>query len=117
MGAEGEAVEPRRLVGRDLADGEVLDGQPGTDATIDDGRSVAVERLERTPSFGSGITTALGSAMLGFEQALRSQPPPEVMAAEHQAIRGLSGEDDGLVLLFPDEPSIDAKEGDESSRS
>jgi hypothetical protein len=51
----------------------------------------------------SDFGTAVGAAMLGFEQALRSQPPPEVMAAEHRPIRGLTAEGDELELVFPDD--------------
>jgi hypothetical protein len=46
--------------------------------------------------------TAVGSAMLGFEQALRSEPPPHILAAEHIPERGTSGDDTGLVIEFPD---------------
>lgn len=72
----------------------------------DDDRAEPVGRLEEGPSFGRGAS-AIGSAMLGLEQALRSEPPPEVMAAEHVPVRGLSGADDVRVLVFPDEASLD----------
>jgi hypothetical protein len=68
----------------------------------------AIERLEQTPSFGAGLATAVGAAMLGLEEALRSQPPPEVMAAQHRPIRGLSGQDQEIVLVFPDDPPAEA---------
>ena len=51
--------------------------------------------------------------MLGFEQALRSQPPPEVMAVEHRPIRGHSGQGGELVLVFPDDPSLERGQDDE----
>lgn len=54
--------------------------------------------LEIPGSFG----TAVGAAMLGFEQALRSEPPPEIMAGEHVPERGLSG-DGELVIEFPED--------------
>ena len=41
--------------------------------------------------------------MLGFEQALRSEPPPEILASEHVPERGLSGADDAMVIEFPHE--------------
>ncbi len=41
--------------------------------------------------------------MLGFEQALRSEPPPEILAGEHIPERGTSGEDDGVVIEFPED--------------
>jgi hypothetical protein len=68
-------------------------------ATADPGGVRRQQPLLGTPDFG----TAVGAAMLGFEQALRSQPPPEVMAAEHRPIRGLSGQD-GEIIVFPEEP-------------
>ena len=45
--------------------------------------------------------TAIGAAMLGFEQALRQQPPAEVLAAEHVPQRGTIGLDGDLVIDFP----------------
>jgi hypothetical protein len=50
------------------------------------------------PTFG----TAVGAAMLGFEQAMRSEPPAEVMAAEHAPELGQSGEDEEMVVVIPD---------------
>lgn len=47
--------------------------------------------------------TAVGAAMLGFEQALRKGPPPETVAAEHVPERGSPGLDQGRVLVFPDD--------------
>jgi hypothetical protein len=49
-------------------------------------------------SFG----TAVGSAMLGFEQALRDLPPAETLAAEHTPERGRSGDGHDLVIHFPE---------------
>ena len=72
----------------------------GSPAVEQDELSSTPDRLESRRSFG----TAIGAAMLGLEQALRSQPPPQVMAVRHAPIRGLSGQDDGPVLVFPDEP-------------
>ena len=40
--------------------------------------------------------------MMGFEQAMRSEPPAEVMAAEHAPELGQSGEDSGIVIVIPD---------------
>ena len=59
----------------------------------------ALEAAGLTHSWG----TAAGAAMLGFEQALRSEPPPETVAGAHVPERGLAGEDEGTMLTFPDE--------------
>ncbi len=40
--------------------------------------------------------------MLGLEQALRDEPPAQILAAEHMPARGSSGQDDDLVIEFPD---------------
>jgi hypothetical protein len=72
---------------------------PDTASRADPAEDRSRPPLTGTPQFG----TAMGAAMLGFEQALRSQPPPEVMAAEHRPIRGLSGQE-GEVIVFPEEP-------------
>ena len=60
------------------------------------------DRLERSRSYG----TAIGAAMLGLEQALRSQPPPEVLAVEHAPARGLSGQDEDIVLSARDDGRV-----------
>jgi hypothetical protein len=111
--------------GADGTDGAAAPGEPvagehadeafedGTDRTTDPGEAPPIERLEQTPTFGTGIVSGLGSAMLGFEQALRSQPPPEVMAVEHRPIRGHSGQGGELVLVFPDDPSLESGQDDE----
>ncbi len=54
--------------------------------------------------------TAIGAAMLGFEQAIRRQPPAEVLAAEHVPQRGSIGLDGDLVIDFP-EPLAGAGDG------
>jgi hypothetical protein len=46
--------------------------------------------------------TAIGAAMMGFEQALRREPPAEVLAAEHVPQRGSIGLDGELVVDFPE---------------
>jgi hypothetical protein len=47
------------------------------------------------------LGAAIGAAMIGFEQALRRQPPAEIMAAEHMPSRGSIGLDSDLVIDFP----------------
>ena len=77
----------------------ILEHSPPADApaptTEDEPKSIPP--LEFPGSFG----TAVGSAMLGFEQALRSEPPPEIQAAEHVPERSLGGSAEGLVIEFP----------------
>ena len=49
--------------------------------------------------------SAAGAAMLGFEQAIRSEPPAEMMAAEHMPQRGavgLGGHAGDLVIEIPE---------------
>jgi hypothetical protein len=79
----------------------ILEHGPGTEdpepaPTVDEPDELAP--LEIPGTFG----TAVGAAMLGFEQALRSEPPPEIMAGEHVPERGLSGDAD-LIIEFPDD--------------
>jgi hypothetical protein len=55
-------------------------------------------------SMKGAFGTAVGSAMLGFEQALRNQPPAEVVVAQHTPDRHpVNGRDD-LVIRFPEPP-------------
>ena len=53
-------------------------------------------------SMKGGFGTALGAAMLGFEQALRNEPPAEILAAEHMPEPGRSGDQGDLVIEFPE---------------
>jgi hypothetical protein len=74
--------------------------ESGQGANVSPGSQAApTEPLDMTNSWGS----AVGAAMLGFEQALRSEPPPEILAGEHIPERGHSGTDDGIIIEFPDE--------------
>lgn len=66
-----------------------------TDAPDDE---PATKPLSTKGSFG----TAVGAVMLGFEQALRSEPPAEILAAEHVPERGQSGKEGGVIIEFPE---------------
>lgn len=79
----------------------ILDHSPPADApaAATDDEPASIPPLEFPGAFG----TAVGAAMLGFEQALRSEPPPEIQAAEHVPERSLGGSDEGLVIEFPDD--------------
>jgi len=59
-----------------------------------------VDQMSMKDSFG----TAVGAAMLGFEQALRKGPPPEILAAEHIPERDLVSDDDGQFVIELPEP-------------
>jgi hypothetical protein len=83
---------------------EAAHEDPGREAADEPGGAERLDRLERSPSFGGSIGGAIGAAMLGLEEALRSQPPPQVRVAEHRPVRGLSGREDEDVLVFPDGP-------------
>jgi DNA-binding PadR family transcriptional regulator len=78
----------------------ILEHGPGGEASerpsglADEARST----LQLTNSFG----TAVGAAMLGFEQALRSEPPPEILASEHRPARNELGSDEVILIEFPD---------------
>ena len=58
----------------------------------------ATEPLTLKDSFG----TAVGAAMLGFEQALRDEPPPQIQAAEHMPDQRTVPGNDDFELRFPD---------------
>jgi hypothetical protein len=77
----------------------IFEHGPGPDeASRGGGAARQPPPLDLTNSFG----TAVGAAMLGFEQALRSEPPPEILAADHVPERGLAGDDGGVVVEFPE---------------
>ena len=54
-----------------------------------------VETMSLKTTFG----TAAGAAMLGFEQALRREPPAEVLAAEHMPERDQVTSGDGELII------------------
>jgi hypothetical protein len=79
------------------ADAETSDDPADPPAATPDGRDRA--------SVGSRAASMVGTAMLGLEQAMRREPPAEVVVHEHQPARGLSGADGDYELVFPDDPS------------
>jgi len=68
--------------------------------------ATSAERAATEP-LGMTFGTAVGAAMLGLEQALRSEPPAEVIAAEHAPERGRTGNDAGLIIDIPELPATD----------
>ena len=69
---------------------------------VDDG-PVELDGPVETMSMKNSFGTAIGAAMLGFEQALRKEPPAEILAAEHMPERDqATGNDGDLVIDFPD---------------
>ena len=56
---------------------------------------------------GSSAAAALGSAMLGLDQAIRREPPAQIVAAEHQPERDPSGDESTRLIIqipSPGEP-------------
>jgi len=68
-----------------------------------DEQAAAVSGAPAKP-LATSFGTALGAAMLGFEQALRNEPPAEVMAAEHMPSPGQISGDGEVVIEFPEHP-------------
>lgn len=66
----------------------------------------AAEPVSKPLTLKGSFGTAMGAAMLGFEQALRREPPAEILAAEHQPERGYAGQDGDLVIGFPDPTTV-----------
>jgi len=73
-----------------------------------DQEPVSTPPLTLKGSFG----TAVGASMLGLEQALRDEPPPQVQAAEHMPDRRTIPGAADLELHFPD--SAPQPESDEA---
>ena len=73
----------------------------------DQAQAGEIQRLETSSNepmtMRETFGTSLGSAMLGFEQALRRDPPAEIIAAEHVPERGYTGEGTPVVIEFPDD--------------
>jgi hypothetical protein len=49
------------------------------------------------------MAAAVGTAMLGLEQAMRRDPPAEVVVREHQPERGLMTRVGEITLEFPED--------------
>ncbi len=81
-------------------DGSERSTPASTDDAVEDAAAEedAAGPLSTKGSFG----TAVGAAMLGFEQALRNEPPAEILAAEHMPERGHAGQDSDLVIEVPE---------------
>jgi hypothetical protein len=78
---------------------------PGEEEAVLPGEAEAVlpaEAPAKPMSMKGSFGTAVGSAMLGFEQALRDLPPAETLAAEHAPERGRSGDGHDFVIHFPE---------------
>jgi hypothetical protein len=73
------------------------------DPPRDDGAARGIPGAGRP---GGAIGAAIGTAMLGLEQALRREPPAEVVVRAHQPVRGLAGRDGELVIHFPDDLEV-----------
>ena len=91
----GEDVDPEALLEQLLQQERTGDEQP----TTSEAQEPATKPLTMKNTFG----TALGSAMLGFEQALRREPPAEILAAEHMPERGHSGDGSKIGIEFPED--------------
>jgi hypothetical protein len=51
----------------------------------------------------------IGSIIVGFDQQIfRTLPPAQELVAKSKPVRGLSGQDPGLEVVFPDDVMVDA---------
>jgi hypothetical protein len=75
-----------------------------TEPTDRDEGPGAGETPTAKPTLGSRMAAAVGTAMLGLEQAMHREPPAEVVVREHQPERDLSSRDGDFTVGFPDEP-------------
>jgi hypothetical protein len=67
-----------------------------------------VTRKRRTPS---GQT--IGSIIVGFDQQIfRTLPPAEELVVKAKPVRGVTGQAPGLVVVFPDDVTVDAAGAD-----
>jgi hypothetical protein len=68
---------------------------------------VGEQRPKRRAKGGSALPTTLGGIIAGFDQQVfRTTPPPHELVRKGQAVRGISGEGPGgLVVELP--PTVD----------
>jgi hypothetical protein len=51
----------------------------------------------------------IGAIIVGFDlQIFRTLPPAQELVAKSKPVRGLSGQDPGLEVVFPDDIIVDA---------
>ena len=51
----------------------------------------------------------IGSIIVGFDQQIfRTLPPAEELVVKAKPVRGVSGQAPGLVVVFPDDVTVDA---------
>jgi hypothetical protein len=51
----------------------------------------------------------IGAIIVGFDQQIfRTLPPAQELVAKSKPVRGLSGQDPGLEVVFPDDVIVDA---------
>ena len=63
--------------------------------------------MSRKPRKPSGGT--IGAIIVGFDQQIfRTLPPAQELVAKSKPVRGLSGQDGGLEVVFPDDVVVDA---------
>jgi hypothetical protein len=84
-----------------MTDDDRRHNQGSDDAMLDEQGPVELDEPVETMSMTGSFGTAVGAAMLGFEQALRNEPPPEVLAAEHMPERDHTSGDGSVTIGFP----------------
>lgn len=51
----------------------------------------------------------IGAIIVGFDQQIfRTMPPAQELVAKSKPVRGVSGQDPGLEVVFPDDVVVDA---------
>ncbi|HSL76670.1 MAG TPA: hypothetical protein VK867_06985 [Candidatus Limnocylindrales bacterium] len=58
---------------------------------------------------GGAAGQTIGSILVGFDQQiLRNLPPAHELVQQSKPVRGLSGQDGELEVVFPDDAAMDA---------
>jgi hypothetical protein len=60
--------------------------------------------MTRRKGPGRPVAETIGGILVGFDQQiLRNLPPAQVLVEKSTPVRGLSAQDDGLEVVFPDD--------------
>ena len=74
--------------------------------------------MTRKKKPGRPVGETIGGILVGFDQqVLRNLPPAQELVEKSKPVRGLSGQDGGLEVVFPDEEPDEPDEAPEPYRA
>ncbi|HEX7347992.1 MAG TPA: hypothetical protein VF253_14480 [Candidatus Limnocylindrales bacterium] len=73
--------------------------------------------MTKKKKHGGAAGQTIGSILVGFDQQImRNLPPAQELVEKSTPVRGFSGSDDGLRVVFPDDPALEGDDADGDKR-